>query len=296
MSTSPGHALETADARSVFIARTYGHLLGAMVAFVALEAFLFQSGAMEAIARAVSGVSWLLVLGAFILVAWGAAHLAHSLEGPAMQYGGLALYVLAEGLIFCPLVWWSEQASPGISQVAAVVTLVGFSALSAIVFATRRDFQFLGPFLWWGGLVALGLIVCAVLFGWSLGPLFSVAMIGFAGASILYDTSKVLHRYRGDQYVGAALELFGSFALMLWYVYRLLLAVALWLAAPESRAPDLLRVFAALTFVAGVATPFVGVERAQRLYAWWAKRSPATVRAWAVLALALGLGLVWALT
>ena len=222
MSSNYSHSLESPNERSLFLTRTYGHLFGALVAFVALEAWLFESGAMERIAEAFSGVSWLLVLGAFILIAWGAAHLAHSLESKATQYAGLGLYIVAEGLIFCPLIWHAERMSPGVSGVAAIVTLLGFSGLTAIVFASRRDFKFLGPFLWWGGLVALGLIVCSVLFGLSLGPLFSVAMIGFAGASILYDTSNVLHRYGPNQYVGASLELFGSFALLLWYVYRLL--------------------------------------------------------------------------
>jgi hypothetical protein len=46
-------------------------------------------------------------------------------------------------------------------------------------------------------------------------------MIGFAGAAILYDTSNVLHHYPEDRYVGAALQLFASVALMFWYVLRL---------------------------------------------------------------------------
>lgn len=220
--SSRAQTLETTDARSRFIARTYAHLLAASFLFVALEAWLFESGWMERIAGAVSGVSWLLVLGAFVLVAWGASHLAHSLESKATQYAGLAVYVVAEALIFCPLLWRAETLSPGVSATAASVTVLGFTGLSAIVFVSRRDFRFLGPFLLWGGLVALGLIVCGILFDFALGPVFSVAMIGFAGASILYDTSNVLHRYGPDQYVGAALELFGSFALLLWYVYRIL--------------------------------------------------------------------------
>jgi hypothetical protein len=33
---------------------------------------------------------------------------------------------------------------------------------------------------------------------------FSVAMVAFAGAAILYDTSNVLHHYPEDRAVGAA--------------------------------------------------------------------------------------------
>jgi uncharacterized membrane protein len=66
-----------------------------------------------------------------------------------------------------------------------------------------------------------------------------------------------------------------AFAAGIWLV----LGAALWLAAPESRAPDLLRVLGVITVIAGIATPFVGVERARRLFDWWAERSPWTVRA-----------------
>ena len=60
-----------------------------------------------------------------------------------------------------------------------------------------------------------------MLAGFNLGTYFSMAMIGFAGAAILYDTSKVLRDYPEDRYIAAALQLFASIALMLWYVLRL---------------------------------------------------------------------------
>jgi FtsH-binding integral membrane protein len=47
-------------------------------------------------------------------------------------------------------------------------------------------------------------------------------MVALAGASILYNTSNVLLHYPEDRYVGAALQLFGSVALMFWYVLRLM--------------------------------------------------------------------------
>src|SRR4030095_3857695 len=49
-------------------------------------------------------------------------------------------------------------------------------------------------------------------------------MVARAGGSILYDTSNVLHHYPEDRYVGAALELFASVALMMWYVLRIFLS------------------------------------------------------------------------
>jgi FtsH-binding integral membrane protein len=72
-----------------------------------------------------------------------------------------------------------------------------------------------------GGFVALGLIVASFLFGFELGLLFSAGMVLLAGASILYTTSNLLHHYRTDQHVAAALELFAAVALLFWYILRI---------------------------------------------------------------------------
>ena len=63
----------------------------------------------------------------------------------------------------------------------------------------------LAPILIIGGFVALGLIVVSVLFKISLGLWFSLAMVVFAGASIIYEASKMDQRYSEDQYVAASL-------------------------------------------------------------------------------------------
>ena len=69
---------------------------------------------------------------------------------------------------------------------------------------------------------------------------------------------------------------------------------ALVLAAPDSRAPVYLRIFGAVTLVAGVATPFFGVHRFEALLGWWRERPPALVRLWCVVVVLLGVSLVWA--
>ena len=132
--------------------------------------------------------------------------------------------MVAEAIIFVPLLLVAELYAPGAIGSAALVTLMGFGALTAVVFVTRKDFSFLRSALMWGGVVAVVAIVAGVIFGFELGTFFSIAMIGLAGGAILYDTSNVLHHFPEDRYVGAALELFASIALMFWYVLRLFLS------------------------------------------------------------------------
>jgi FtsH-binding integral membrane protein len=141
-----------------------------------------------------------------------------------MQYAGLAAYVVGQAVIFVPLLFVADRYAPGAIASAAMVTALGFTGLTMVAFITRKDFSFLRGILFWAGIVALVLVVAGSIFGFQLGTFFSVAMIGIAGAAILYDTSNVLHHYPEDRYVAASLELFASVALMLWYVLRLFMS------------------------------------------------------------------------
>lgn len=217
-------ALGEPDARSRFVMRTYNHLFASIVAFTLIEVALFQSGAAAVMAPAMLGVSWLAVLGAFMVIGWLATRMAHRAASLTAQYTALGLYVVAEAVIFVPMLWIANEAAAGLIESAALVTLLGFGGLTGVAFVTRRDFSFLGGMLRWVGLLALVAIGGGVIFGFELGTWFSVAMVGFAGAAILHDTSNVLHSYPEDRYVGAALELFASVALMFWYVLRLFMS------------------------------------------------------------------------
>jgi FtsH-binding integral membrane protein len=214
----------SAATRSDFIWRTYGHVAAAILLFAGIETYLFDSGLAQPMAQAMLGFNWLLILGAFMVVGWLATHVAQTAQSKAVQYVALVGFVVAEAIIFLPLLAIAIQLHPGIVESAVGVTLLGTGGLTAVAFITRKDFSFLRSLLMWGGVLALVGIVAAVLFGFELGTWFSVAMIGFAGAAVLYDTSNILHHYPEDRYVGAALQLFASIALMFWYVLRLFMS------------------------------------------------------------------------
>ena len=212
-------AEDSVENRSEFVWKTYAHVVGAILAFAGVSAYLYQSGISERIAMPMLN-NWLLVLGAFMLVGWGASHVAHRIQSVPAQYGALAFFVVAEALIFAPLLFIAASVAPGVIEAAAGVTLLGCAGLIAVAMITRKDFSFLRGLLVWGGILALVAIVSAIIFGFQLGTWFMVAMIGFAGAAVLYDTSNILHHYPKHLYVAASLELFASIALMFWYVLQ----------------------------------------------------------------------------
>ena len=218
-------AADSVEARSQFIWKCYAHVVGAILAFAAIEVYLFSSGIAQAIAPAMMN-SWLLVLGAFILVSWGATHVAHRLESKVTQYAAFAVFVFAEALIFAPMLLMAMLMDPSGTMVesAATVTVVGCVGLIATAMITRKDFSFMRGLLVWGGMLALGAIAGSLIFGANLGTWFSVAMIGFAGIAVLYDTSNIMHHYPSDKYVAASMALFASIAMMFWYILRLFMS------------------------------------------------------------------------
>ncbi len=218
-------AMAAADARADFIVKTYLHLAGAIAAFVGLEAILLNLPITEtAVSLMVSSkFGWLIVLFAFIGVSTLASNWASSATDRSTQYLGLGLYVLAQAVIFAPLLFIVQRIDPGIIPAAAFTTLGLFGVLTAVVMISRSDFSYLRSILIFGGLAALGLIVVSILFQFALGPVFTYAMIALACCYILYDTSNVLHHYRIGQHVAASLALFASVALLFWYILRLFL-------------------------------------------------------------------------
>jgi uncharacterized protein len=230
---APGYvpaAEAPAQARAAFIRRTYLHLAGAILAFAGLEYVLFtqvDQSDLEAVMSRLfaSPFSQLLVLGAFIGVGYLARMWAHASTSRPVQYLGLATYVVLQAAIFVPLLWMAVYylRAPELIERAGVLTLCLFGGLTVAVFTTRKDFTFLGPVLSVSGFLLLGVIVLGILFNFTLGLWFSLLLVGLAAGYILYYTSAVLHHFRTDQHVAAALELFSAVALMFYYILRILL-------------------------------------------------------------------------
>lgn len=228
--TSDRPAIELSiSARATFIARTYAHLLLAIIGFTLLEVAFFTTtvASGESVAQKIAdtiGRNWFIMFAGFIGVSWFASRVAHSARSLPAQYAALAAFVVAEALIFAPLLWSAYAYADGAIGSAAIVTLTGFGGLTFIVFWTRKDFSFLRGIVYFGMLLALVLVGVSLFTGLHLGLWFSGAMVGLAGAAVLYDTSRVLHHYPEDRYVGAALELFASVAMMFWYVLRIFMS------------------------------------------------------------------------
>jgi FtsH-binding integral membrane protein len=218
------------DDRGEFVAKVYQHVAAAVAAFVGFEALLFMTGIAERMYEFffASGGRWLLLLGAVMIGNWFVTNAARDFGNPARQYGSLLATAAIQALIFAPFLFYVYKVQNAGSTVAAaaLVTGVGFAALTVIGMVTRKDLSFMRPLIMWGFGIAMVAIVGALLFGFNLGIWFSVAMIALAGGAILYQTQTIIRTYPANAYIPAAISLFGSLMTMFWYVLRLFMQLS----------------------------------------------------------------------
>jgi FtsH-binding integral membrane protein len=224
------------DARRDFVKKTYKTLFVAILVFGGLLWSFMNIPPLRALLEpfvsfALGGRwNWGVVLAAFVGASIIAERFTHTKSRKA-QYFGLGLYVLAESIIFVPLlaiVEWKTASivangggEPNIVRDAAIMTLAVFGMLTASVVFSKKDFSFLRSALFVASGAAMALIVLSLMFGFNLGLVFSGAMVLLAGGYILYHTSQVLAHHHPEAHVAAALELFSSIALMFWYMIRI---------------------------------------------------------------------------
>lgn len=213
--------------RATFIQRAYIHLAGAIIAFAFLEALLIKSGIAESFIGILSGSkwSWMIVLGLFMGVSYIADNWARTAISPEKQYMGLGLFVIAEAVVFMPLIYMALAIAPDMLTYAALLTAVLVGGITFTAFTTKKNFSFLGKYLAFGGIIAMGIIIGGIIFGYTLGLFFMGAMIVFAAFSVLYSTSNIIHEYHTAQHVSAALGLFSSVALLFWYILQFLMSM-----------------------------------------------------------------------
>jgi hypothetical protein len=109
----------------------------------------------------------------------------------------------------------------------------------------------------------------------------TIGAVGVAAPDVLLELGESLLTQTAVYVAAAARVIFG--------------AVLLWVA-PVARAPKIFRIIGALLILAGVLTPLIGVEHSRAILDWLLSQGPMFTRAWAGVAVILGLFIVYALT
>ena len=217
--------------RISFLRKTYAHLGLALIAFAALTGGMMRYAPETSLkfTRWVGSSMWslLLVFGGFMFVGWLAERLARSESSRALQYVGLGLFTVVQSFLLQTLLWrlLFRFGGPGALEIvlqATVITLAIFIGLTLTVFLTKKDFSFLRGVLTICSFGVLGVILAAIVFGFTLGALFSGFVILLMAGYILYETSVIMKEFPPTAHVAAALILFSTISTLFFYVLRLL--------------------------------------------------------------------------
>jgi FtsH-binding integral membrane protein len=212
--------------RVQFLRKSYGLLGASLIAWAAASAGLFHYArelSMSWSRWALTGFNWFAVIGLLIGSGMLAQWLAKSEQSRGLQYLGLAIIVGAWTMLLQPMLWILFMKGNFHNPAAMLgqgvtITLAIFVGLTATVFVTKKEFTFLRGVITVGSFAFLGIILGSMMFGFSLGLLFTGALIGFLALKILYDTSLMLNYFPPTHYVAAALMLFSTVATLFWNI------------------------------------------------------------------------------
>jgi len=163
-----------------------------------------------------------------LLVYFGGIFLVQGLSRtPGLNVVLLFAYAAFTGAYFSILVVVTamQTGSFDVAVQAFGLTLVVFGGLTLYAFLSRTDFSFLGGALFMGLLLAVGIGILSMFFGFMSGgawTFYSIAVVVLMCGYVLYDTSNILRHYGTDQSVSAALAIYLDFAIIFIYLLRIL--------------------------------------------------------------------------
>lgn len=206
------------DVRMEFLRKTYGLFLAGLICSMLVCTATFTNHSLLVLSASMPFILRLVLMVGLVI----GAQAASRIEG--LNYALLFTFTGAMGFIIAPVLYVYNITQPGIVMQAGLLTTITFSALTAYVFVSKKDFSFLGGLLFVGliGLV-LGGFANLLLFHSPLTSYF-MAWVGvfiFSGY-VLYDTSNIMRRYDSRAYCSAALSLFLDFFNMFLYILQIL--------------------------------------------------------------------------
>jgi FtsH-binding integral membrane protein len=215
-------ASQSESIKKAFLVKTYSHLMLCVGIFAACLYLMVTSKAFIALTFSIYSLPFapFIILAAIVGISFATTFFVNSHSKP-LQYVGLTLYPVMEAFLFVPMIlsFLGRDAIGGLVN-ASFLTVLIFGCLSLAVVITKPDLGFMGKFLMFASFASIATIVLSLIFGFTLGTWFTIAMIGLACGYILYQTSNILNTTDTEGYIGAGLSLFASVAMLFFYILR----------------------------------------------------------------------------
>jgi len=224
-------ATSSVDERLTFVKRIYGWMTVAILV-AGLGSYLsITSGITEQVLFRGGWAASIVVMLAWIGLAYAARAVRHKPGVNVAVYGVYALFTgfAISSLILVAMLMAQMMGQHSLTYIyqAFGITAGIFGGLTLYVMTTKRDFSWLRSFLF-AGLIGLLLAIILNIFigGTVFGLIISAFGVLLFSGYVIYDTQRILKSYPSKEYIAASLELFLDFVMLFVYVLRLIIYIA----------------------------------------------------------------------
>lgn len=147
-------------------------------------------------------------------------------RGKGIGYGFVFSFCFVSGItVFPSIAYYTSIGGPSLVTTAFLMTGIIFAGLTAYAYYSKRDFSFLGSFLFVGVLVLIGFSLIGLFvgpIGGTLGMIIAALGVLVFSGYILYDISQYKHGIAESEMPLAVLNLYLDFINLFLYLLRLL--------------------------------------------------------------------------
>lgn len=188
-------------------------LLAMTLAFSAVTAGI-------AMATGARPVHWIIMMAVFI----GFPFIINAFRNSAWSLPLVFVFTGIMGYILGPIIgmYLRLPNGPEIVMMSMGLTAVTFVALSGYALATRKDFSFMGGFIFVGFIVALVAIIANIFLQIpALSLTISAAVVLLISAAILYDTSRMVHNHEEENYIMMTVSMYANIYVLFSHLLNL---------------------------------------------------------------------------
>jgi modulator of FtsH protease len=147
-------------------------------------------------------------------------------RGKPIGYSFVYAFCLISGItIFPAIAHYASAGGSGLVTSAFLLTVVIFGGLTVYAYYSKRDFSFLGSFLFVGLLVLIGFSLIGLFtggYGGTLGLIIAAGGVLIFSGYVLYDISRYKYGLPDEEIPLAVLNLYLNFINLFLYLLRLL--------------------------------------------------------------------------
>src|SRR5579871_6473203 len=205
-----------ADVRADFIRKVYSLFFLSVLVAVAKGKFCAQPSVAPVLLASLPA----LLIGELVCI----LVLAFARRTSGLNVFLLYLFAAIQGAIFGPVLTMVNRVAPGIPAEAAILTATVFGGLTLYAIQSKRDFSFLGGFLFVGllALIVTGIVLFFV-HAALLQTLYTFGGVLIFSGYVLYDTSLIMQKLGPNDTVTGAINLYLDLINLFWFILRLLL-------------------------------------------------------------------------